>query len=131
MFNLFKKKKPKTALSELYDIMYGPDAKAGYADLSKATEYAYRLLGDVVPKQEVASVAQGLHDGELPASTEDLALSTALSFFRRDELKEDLFLAQIQARMQMLEWLKEGRVNQTLGRVFEDDLYKRFKPGGT
>lgn len=130
MFNLFKKKKPKTALSELYEIMYGPNAKAGHADLTKATEYAYHLLGEVVPKQEVASIAQGLHDGELPASTEDLALSTALNFFRRDELKEDLILAQIQARMQMVEWLQEGKVNPTLGRAFEGDLYQRFKPSG-
>ena len=129
MFNFFTKKKPKNALSELYDMMYGPNAKAGHADLAKATEYAYYLLGDVIPKQEVASIAQGLHDGELPASTEDLALSTALNFFRRDELRVDLSLAQLEARMQMVEWLEEGKVNPTLGRVFEDDLYKRFKPG--
>ena len=131
MFNLFKKKKPKTALSEMYDIMYGLNAKAGHADLAKATEYAYHLLGDIVPKQEVALIAQGLHDGELPTSTEDLALSTALNFFRRDELKKVLFRVQLQARMQMTAWLQEGKVNPMLGRVFEDDLYNRFKTGGS
>lgn len=130
MFKFLKKKKPKTMLSELQEIMYGPDAKAGHADLAKATEYAFLLLGGVVPKQEIASIAQGLHDGEAPASTEDLALSTALNFFRRDELKQDLLLVQVQARMQMVEWLQAGKVNPMLGRVFEGDLYKRFKLDG-
>lgn len=130
MFSLFKKKKPKTALSEFYDIMYEPNAKAGYADLAKETEYAYRLLGDVVPKREVASVSQGLRDGELLVCTENRAFSTPLNFFRRDELKVDPFLAQIQARMNMIEWLDEGKVSPKLGRVFEGVLYKRFKLDG-
>lgn len=65
----------------------------------------------------------------MPYSTEDLALATALNFFRRDELKGSLSAVQLLARMQMIEWLQGGKVNLMLVQVFEDTLYKRFKPG--
>ena len=110
--------------------MYGPGAKKGKSDLAAATKYAFEnLLGEVVPFEEVAATAQGLRSGEMPYSTEDLALATALNFFRRDELKGSLSAVQLLARMQMIEWVHAGKVNLTLVQVFEDTLYKRFKPG--
>ena len=130
MFNLFKKKKPQSSMSQLASAMYGPDLKTGQSDLTKATQYAFsNLLGEVVPQNEVAKIAQDLRSGEMPYSTEDLALATALNFFRRDDLKTSLSSVQLQARMQMLEWLQQGCVNRMLVQVFEDTLYKRFEPG--
>ena len=71
-------------MSELASTMYGPGAKTGQSDLTKATQYAFsNLMGEVVPQSEVAAIAQGLRSGEMPYSTEDLALATALNFFRR------------------------------------------------
>lgn len=118
-------------MSQMATAMYGPGAQKGKSDLAAATKYAFEnLLGEVVPFEEVAAIAQGLRKGEMPYSTEDLALATALNFFRRDDLKGSLSSVQLLARMQMIEWLQAGKVNPTLGRVFEGDLYKRFKPSG-
>jgi len=131
MFNLFKKKKPQNLMSELASTMYGPGAKTGQSELMKATQYAFsNLLGEVVPQSEVATIAQDLRSGEIPYSTEDLALATALNFFRRDDLKTSLSFVQLQARMQMLDWLQKGCVNPMLVQVFENTLYKRFMPSG-
>lgn len=130
MFNFFKKKKPQSVMSQMATAMYGPGAQMGKSDLAAATKYAFEnLLGEVVPFEEVAAIAQGLRNGEMPYSTEDLALATALNFFRRDELKGSLSSVQLLARMQMIEWLQAGKVNLMLVQVFEDTLYKRFKPG--
>lgn len=130
MFNFFKKKKPQSVMSQIATAMYGPEAQKEKSDLSAATNYAFKnLLGEVVPFEEVAAIAQGLRDGEMPYSTEDLALATALNFFRRDELKGSLSAVQLLARMQMIEWAQAGKVNLMLVQVFEDTLYKRFKPG--
>lgn len=130
MFSIFRKKKAQNTMSQMASAMYGTGAQKGKSDLATATKYAFEnLLGAVVPFEEVAAVAQGLRNGEMPYSTEDLALATALNFFRRDELQGSLSVMQMPARMQMIEWLQDGKVNLMLVQVFEDTLYNRFKPG--
>lgn len=117
-------------MSQVATAMYGPGAQKGKPDLVMATKYAFEnLLGEVVPFEEVAAIAQGLRNGEMPYSTEDLALATALNFFRRNELKGSLSAVQLLARMQMIEWVQAGKVNLRLVQVFEDTLYNQFKPG--
>lgn len=129
MFGLFKKK-PQSLMSDMATAMYGEGAKSGKSNISEATKFAFEnLLGRVVPQSEVADVAKQLRHSEMPYSTEDLALVTALNFFSRDELKSRLASVQLQARMQMLTWLQEGRVNPMLVQAFEHTLYTRFKPG--
>lgn len=130
MFGLFKKKRSKDALTSLADALYAAGVKLGQFDLALATDFAYDLLlNEVVPRREVAELAKSLGDGRIPYSTEDLALSTALNFFRRDEFKPHLQIAQLQARMQMVEWLQDGKVNSVLAQAFEKALYDRYKPG--
>lgn len=130
MFSIFRKKKAQNTMSQMASAMYGKGAQKGKSDLAAATKYAFEnLLGAVVPFEEVAAVAQELRNGEMPYSTEDLALATALNFFRRDELQGSLSVMQMPARMQMIKWLQDGKVNLMLVQVFEDTLYNRFKPG--
>jgi tRNA isopentenyl-2-thiomethyl-A-37 hydroxylase MiaE len=116
MFGLFKKK-PKTLLDQFIVAAYGDrPPKARRADLGMAVE-----------KSEIAGIAKGLFDGEIPYSTHDLAIATALNFFKRPELREDLQTAQLMARLTALEWLQEGKVVPLLMKSFEDTLYKAFK----
>lgn len=110
MFGFFGKKKAPT----------GPD-------LSAATEYAYLdLLGEVVPRAKIVQLANDLNNGPLSYSTEELALATALNFYRRDELREELRFVQLPARLKMLEWLQAGKVKPLFAQTFENSLYDRF-----
>lgn len=128
MFGLFKKK-PKTFLDKFIVAAYGdrpPNARR--ADLGMAVDLAHSsLLRGVVEKSEVAGIAKNLFDGVIPYSTHDLAISTALNFFKRPELREGLETAQIMARLTALEWMQEGKVVPLLMKSFEDTLYEAFK----
>lgn len=128
MFGLFKKK-PKTLLDQFIVAAYGDrPPKARRADLGIAVDLAHSsLLMGAVEKSEIAGIAKGLFDGEIPYSTHDLAIATALNFFKRPELREDLQTAQLMARLTALEWLQEGKVVPLLMKSFEDTLYKAFK----
>lgn len=114
MFGFFGKKKAPTGPT-------GPDLHA-------AIQYAYSdLLGEVVDRAEVAQIANGLNNGPMSYKTEELALATALNFFRRDELREELRFVQLQARLKMIEWLQSGKVKPFFAQTFENSLYERFK----
>jgi hypothetical protein len=128
MFQVFKKK-PTSLMDAFVNIAYGPNPPKKTADTDQAARLAHEvLLQKRVNLFEVSTLASRLNAGEIPYSTCDLATSTALNFFRRPELHAVLSEAQLIARMQVLEWIEQKKINTELARVFEDDLYVRFKP---
>ena len=128
MFGLFKKKK-KTLLDDFNEIAFGKGSKKT-ANLNQAIEFAHNeLLQGLVNKKQVSDLANALYEGPMPYSTNDLAFSIALNFFRKDSLKETLEPVQLEARMKLLELLQANKINPLLASAFEDSLYKRFKPG--
>jgi hypothetical protein len=130
MFGLFSKKKPPTALEAFIGLAYGNSPPPKTARLEDAVRIAREdLLLDLVPREEVAALAADLYRGPIPYSTNDLAVSIALNFFRRPDLIGKLQEAQLVARLMLLEWTQEKKVNSLLAKAFEDSLYKLYKPG--
>lgn len=130
MFKLFQKKiKPKNALEEFIVAVYGnPPPKTGRADCSEAINLAFEeLLDEVVDQSEVAKQARELFAGPIPYTTHDLALSTAVWFYKSAECTSELASAQMLARLTVLGWLKEGKVQPALVKSFENDLYNLYK----
>jgi hypothetical protein len=130
MFGLFsKKKKPKTALDSFIFTLYGnPPPPAGRANLDEAVTLAFEsLLGSLIEKEVVRKHASELHAGQIPYTTHDLALSTAIYFFKDVQCISKLQAVQIFARMEALEWCQSGLLHQELLRIFENDLYKLYK----
>ena len=130
MFRLFgkKKEKPRNMMDEVIHAMYGNPPPPRTAVLNDAIEFAYEdLLMGAVDKNEITQLAKKLFAGPIPYSTHDLAVSLAMNFFKQEERKQDLFAAQLMARMKALEWAQEGKVVATLLGVFEDTLYKAYK----
>lgn len=131
MFGLFGKKKeePKNALDALIHTIYGNPPPAKSADVKRAVDIAFdEFLMGIVSKTEVLRVAQDLNAGPMPYSTNDLAASTALCFFKQDVLIDSLQDVQLLARMKILEWVNEKSINPFLAQSFEDTLYKLYKP---
>lgn len=129
MFGLFNKKKPVTMLDTLIVAMYGDPPPPKRADISKAIQLAHNeLLLGLIGKSEITAIANDLSSGPIPYSTNDLALSIALNFFKKPELKSQLMPAQIMARLCALEWYKEKKVARMLLESFEEVLYKLYKP---
>lgn len=81
----------------------------------------------VVPEKELAILGTKLDSGPIPYSTEDLALSIALNFFKDPAYIPLLGTAQLMARMTMLDWFGENKVAPLLVKSFEDVLYKTYK----
>lgn len=130
MFGFFsKKKKPQNALDELIFAIYGNPPPPKRANVVQAVGLANALLQGVIGENEISNQANALSDGPIPYSTHDLALSTALNFFKQPEHVPQLFEAQLLARMKMLEWLQDGLVAPMLVQSFDDVLYKLYKPG--
>lgn len=129
MFGFSKKKKPKTALDEFIFAVYGnpPPPKRANVDVAARLAVADLLMHNV-DEADVRAVANELAGSAIPYSTHDLALSVALNFFKRPECKPHLQIAQMGARMKMLEWFQAGFVVQVLAKSFEDTLYKLYKP---
>ena len=116
-----------SALDEFIKITYGDNAERT-ASLSESVELAYQsLLGGLVDKAEIRLKAVELLQSSIPYSTHDLAISVALNFYKRDELAESLSDAHLGARVNVMEWLENGTVNEALAEAFEATLYKKFK----
>ena len=129
MFGFSRKKKPANVLDEFIFAVYGNPPPPKRANLQEATCLASEdLLMDNVAESDVRAVAQDLSSGPIPYSTHDLALSIALNFFKRPDYLSRLQLAQMLARLKMMEWLQAGLVAPVLVRSFEDVLYKLYKP---
>ena len=129
MFGIFKKKQP-TAMDGVIRAIYGDHPPAKSADLERAVTIAHEdLLCEVVPVTEVQRLASGLFAGPMPYSTHDLSVATAMSFFKDPALIEHLKgEIQIGARLRVLNWMKAGKVAPGVLKIFEDTLYRVYKP---
>lgn len=130
MFGIFKKKQ-KTALDHMIHLIYGDNPPAKSVDLERAITIAHEdLLAENVPISDVRSIASGLAAGPMPHSTYDLAVATSLSFFQTPALFNTLAEIQLHARLRVLNWMKEGKVAPGVLKIFENTLYKLYKPTG-
>jgi len=128
LFDLFSgKKKQETAMDGLIKALYGNSPPSKRANLSEAIDLTSELLMGEVSEREIATIATQLNSGPIPYSTQDLALSVALNFFKNPELIPKLGSAQLMARMTMIEWLQEKKVAPLLVQSFENTLYKLYK----
>ena len=126
MFGIFKKRQP-TAMDGR--AIYGDHPPAKSADLERAITIAHEdLLCEEVPASEIRRIASALSAGPIPYSTYDLSVATALSFFKDPELVGRLQVIQIGSRLRVLNWMKAGKVAPGVLKIFEDTLYRVYKP---
>jgi hypothetical protein len=128
MFGIFKKKQP-TVMDGVIRTIYGDNPPNKSADLERAITIAHEdLLAEQVPISEVGRIASALSAGPIPYSTYDLSVATTLSFFKNPELFNRLKEIQLGARVRVLNWMKEGKVAPGVLKIFEDTLYRVYKP---
>lgn len=120
-------KKQESAMDQFIKAIYGDHPPAKRANLSDAIDLASDLLMGQVPEKEISILGAKLESGPIPYSTNDLALSIALNFFKDPKYIPNLGMAQMMARMTMLEWLQENKVAPILVKTFEDALYELYK----
>jgi hypothetical protein len=129
MFGMFKRK-PPTLMDAFVRTIYGANPPRKSADLERSVTIAHEeLLFECIALPEVKRVAGGLFQGPIPYSTHDLAVSTALAFFKAPEFIPVLTECQIPARLRVVNWAKDGKVVGLLAQNFEDVLYRVYKPG--
>ncbi len=76
-------KRQITAMDAMVTAVHGND-KTKSADLEQSVLIANEmLLYGAVPLEEVRSTTRGLYEGPMPYSTIDLAVATALAFYRK------------------------------------------------
>jgi hypothetical protein len=128
MFGMFKKK-PLTMMDAFIHTIYGPNPPRKSADLERSITIAHEdLLFERVALSEVKEKAGELFKGPIPYSTHDLAVSTALGFFKSPNYVPALQECQLHARLRVVNWAKDGKVVKPLALSFEEVLYKLFKP---
>jgi hypothetical protein len=120
-------KKPETAMDSFIKAIYGDPPPAKRANLSTAIDLASELLMGEVPEKEISIIGTKLDSGPIPYTTHDLALSIALNFFKDPQYSPNLGMAQMMARMTMLDWFQENKVAPMLVKSFEDTLYNLYK----
>ncbi|KXW55375.1 hypothetical protein [Ferrovum sp. PN-J185] len=123
----FGSKKQESAMDQFIKAIYGDPPPAKRANLSAAIDLAGELLMGEVSEKEISIIGTKLESGPIPYSTHDLALSIALNFFKDPQYLPKLGMAQMMARMTMLEWFQENKVAPLLVKSFEDTLYKLYK----
>lgn len=125
----FGKRKPQTALDAFIFAVYGNPPPPKRANIEQAVGLACdKLLLGLVDREAVRENALALAATPIPYSTHDLAVSATLNFFKDPRYIPLLFTAQLAARIQVIEWTKEGSVVAPLMKSFEDTLYKLYKP---
>jgi hypothetical protein len=128
VFGLFKKK-PPTMMDGFIRLMYGANPPAKSADLERSITIAHEdLLFERLSLSEVKRKAGDLFRGPIPYSTHDLAVSTALAFFKAPEYVPALQECQIPARLRVVNWAKDGKIVKPLAQSFEEVLYRLHKP---
>ena len=126
MFGFFKKK--KSALDVLVEAVYGANPPKKSANLNESINLAYeKLLSEQIPLDKVSQLAKQLNASEIPYNTYDLALCTALNFFKDSENKTKLFSTQLMARVYLLQWIAENKCSPNIAKIFETTLYNSFK----
>jgi hypothetical protein len=123
------KKKPMTALDAFVRMAYGSPPPPKTARLDEAIRIAAdQFLLGAVPRQDVADLAAKLDRSPIPYSTNDLAVSIALNFFRQPARIDQLRNAQLAARTKLLEWTLDRKVNPVLAKALEETLCELYKP---
>lgn len=113
----------------LIRTIYGANPPPKSAELERSITIAHEaLLFGRVPLSEVRQRATDLFKGPIPYSTHDLAVSTALAFFKAPEFVKVLSEYQIPARLRVVDWAKDGQVVGPLAESFEHVLYRIYKP---
>ena len=126
MFGLFKKK-PPSVMDGLIRTVYGADPPPKSAELQVSAYIAYKeLLLEKISASAVQACAAKLLDGPIPYSTHDLAVSVALNFFKDPNLHSQLEDAQLNARRQVRDWAREGKVVGPLADSFEAVVRKSY-----
>ncbi|HET6407408.1 MAG TPA: hypothetical protein VFG14_05970 [Chthoniobacteraceae bacterium] len=98
------------------------------SDVAAAVDLAFRhLLLERVPQAAISEVAGELSKLLGSKAPHALALAAALFFFEQQDLKGDLQQVQMFARLKMLEWLEEGRIEPGEGQYFANQLYELYK----
>ena len=125
MFDLFKKKSPD---DEYIKAMYGSRPQKNVADSAEAAVIAYDdLLGGLLLLEDVGLYCFDLARTSIPYSTNDLAVNTALKFFRDEEMIFHLREVQVTARMKATQWIADGLLNKNIASHFEKTLYEFYK----
>lgn len=120
-----------TAMDAVIRAVYGDHPPAKSADLERAITIAHEdLLSEQIAMSEVEQTARALFASPIPYSTHDLAVSTALAFFKNPEFKARLWDCQMPARLRVLNWLKAGKVVGPLAKSFETVLYRVYQIEG-
>src|SRR5487761_202362 len=122
MFRFFRRR-PRL-IDQAIESVYGANPPERTADVDAAVTLASQLLGERFQKEDLASYAKRLSAGPMPYSTHDLGVSVALGIFKDVPTKErmELFDVQLAARMTVLEWAKQRKVNPLLAQAFEHTL---------
>jgi hypothetical protein len=120
-------KKQESPMDQFIKAIYGDPSPAKRANLLIAIDLASELLMGKVPEKEISILGTKLESGPIPYSTNDLALSIALNFFKDPKYIPSLGMAQMMARMTVIEWLEENKVAPVLVQTFEGTLYKLYK----
>jgi len=102
--------------------------KPNTTSLNQSIKMAHeQLLGKIVPKTKVATIARKLNDGPMTYSNDDLAFSVALNFFKNKDYIKSLATQQLMARLALIESSGKENVNPLLATAFENALYKLYK----
>jgi hypothetical protein len=118
MFGIFKKK-PPTMMDAFIRTIYGPNPPRKSADLERSITIAHEdLLFERVALSNVKEKAGELFRGPIPYSTHDLAVSTALGFFKSPHYVPALQECQLHARLRVVNWAKDGKVVKPLALSF-------------
>jgi hypothetical protein len=131
IFGLFRTR-TTSVLDQYIKIVYGDNPLRTPPDVVKAVQLAGdTLLRGTTDSERLMALAKELAAGPMPYSTHSLAVSVALNIFKVTPVsaRKDLFLAQLSARMTVLDWANEGKVPTMLLATFEHTLYKLYKPG--
>jgi hypothetical protein len=123
----FGRKKQETAMDGFIKMMYGDPPPPKRANLTEAIGLARNLLTGIVDEKDLRLIGVQLHEGPIPYSTHDLALSIALNFFKNPEYIQRLKTAQLTTRMTMQDWLDKKKVIPMLVESFEASLDKAYK----
>ena len=119
------KKEKYSLMDDLNKLLGGGGPESS---LNDSVEMAYsQLLGEVVSKEKVMKIAQGLHDGPMTYENHDLAFAVALNFYKNKDYIGLLQGQQLLTRAILLESLQSKKLNPMLAGVFEDYLYNLYK----
>lgn len=129
MFGFFRSKEKQSFTDDAVLEIYGDRPPQRRADLVAAIDLAYiSLLREQIPRTEVGRLTTNLFNGPMPFSTHDLAASAALAFFQEPKYFSILTDCQLEARACVLEWLRAREITPAIAIVFEEALYRDYKP---